>query len=246
VGIAAVEIRRCGSLRFRLRCPRGQRSSPRLSRRSGPALMSRRASRRLSPRSRNARGKRASARADATPSELALSASASACGSPDAGLREQPASRRRCISMVSADLVPFWRRDGIHAGTGSRLAEAKARGAEAVRIAPVGARNLRTLFVRRRCPIVPHPGASSAPVRRVRWWIACVRDSRFPRWRLQPSGSWLALPPDLDAAQARDAGTEGRDARGNTRAGQLTLLARTRACGRRRSCCVRRSSDRAD
>lgn len=163
MGIAAVEIRRCGSLRFRLRCPRGQRSSPRLSRRSGPALMSRRASRRLSPRSRNARGKRASARADATPSELALSASASACGSPDAGLWEQPASRRRCISMVSADLVPFWRRDGIHAGTGSRLAEAKARGAEAVRIAPVGARDLRTPFVRRRYPIVPHPGASSAP-----------------------------------------------------------------------------------
>jgi hypothetical protein len=25
-------------------------------------------------------------------------------------------------------------------------------------------------------------------------------DCRFPRWRLQPTGSWLALPPDLDAA----------------------------------------------
>ena len=49
VAIAAVVIRRCGSLRLRLRCPRGQGSWPLLSRLSGPALMPRRASRRFRP-----------------------------------------------------------------------------------------------------------------------------------------------------------------------------------------------------
>jgi hypothetical protein len=69
------------------------------------------------------RGKRASARLDATPSELALTASAGACGSPDAGLRSPGASAavyigkprilhasnlaRRAVSSFGAH-APYW------------------------------------------------------------------------------------------------------------------------------------------
>ena len=59
-GDPAVEIRRYGNLRLRLPCPRDQRSWPLISRRSGPALMPRRASRRSCPRPRKARISRTS------------------------------------------------------------------------------------------------------------------------------------------------------------------------------------------